>query len=141
MQNMTNGGSALKLSGMARVAGCVFSAFAAGAVFVLMATAPVTFDTDKGISVNSAHAGNGNGGGNGGGGGGGNGGGNGNAGGNGKGKGKAGDTASVDADSDGTLILMPLEPAITIAQFTRKIEKRYPADEVTTLDDPNTSIS
>ena len=33
------------------------------------------------------------------------------------------------------------EPAISLAQFTTRISKRYPADDITDLDDPHQSIS
>lgn len=131
-----------------RCAGIPAAALAAAAIFALSLVAPVTIDTDSGMFTSkTAEAGNGNGNGNGGGGGSSNGGGGGsnaggggsNAGGNGKGHGKGNDVASTDKDR--ALLLVPLEEAITIAQFTTKISKRYPADEISTHGSPHQSIS
>lgn len=123
-----------------RCAGIPAAALAAAAIFALSLVAPVTIDTDSGMFTSkTAVAGNGNG--NGGGGGSSNAGGGdrSNAGGNGKGHGKGNDVASTDKDR--ALLLVPLEEAITIAQFTTRISKRYPADELFTYDNSHQSIS
>lgn len=129
-----------------RCAGIPAAALAAAAIFALSLVAPVTIDSDSGMFTSkTAEAGNGNGNGGGGGssnGGGGdnsNAGGGSNAGGNGKGHGKGNDVASTDKDR--ALLLVPLEEAIAIAQFTTKISKRYPADEISTHGNPHQSIS
>lgn len=139
-----------------RCIGIPATAFAVAVVFALTLVAPVTIDADSStFKSKTAVAGNGNG--NGGGGGSSNGGGGGssnagggdnsnagggdssNAGGNGKGHGKGNDVASTDKDR--ALLLVPLEEAITIAQFTTRISKRYPADELFTYDNSHQSIS
>ena len=130
-----------------RYVATIVSTVGALALIACMIALPVTLDQGTNSVVLKAAAakdGN-NGGGNGGGGnaGGGNaGGGNaggGNAGGNGKGKNSNGNFAN--SDSDGNMILLPTEPTITMAQFTTKITKRYPADEIQTHTDPYQSIS
>ena len=140
----------------------------AAAVFALSLAAPVTIDIPTGFAVNSAHAGN-HGGGNGNSGGNGNAGGS-NTGGNGNADGSntgggnenagpdnnnAGgnpgpdkdSVASVDADLDRReddsllLLLPPPEEVVTMAMFTTRISKRYPADEITGLADPHQAVS
>lgn len=129
----------------------------AATVFALSLAAPVTIDIPTGFAVNSAHAGN-NGNGNG------NSGGNGNAGGNGN-NGNAGGnnygapdptdvpdpedevvsaaTPDVDIESedDRLLLLPPPAEVVTMAMFTTRISKRYPADEITGLADPHQAVS
>jgi hypothetical protein len=121
-----------------RGAGMAAAIIGAAAVFFLSLAAPITIDTDSG-SFTSKIANAKNNGGNGGGNGGGN-----NSGGNGKGKGKGkgNDVASTRPDGDRKLLL-PLvpEPAITVALFTTKIAKRYPADEITNLENRHQAIS
>lgn len=131
------------------------------AVFVLSLAAPVTIDANSGIftsKIADAKNDKGNGGGNGGGG---NGGG-GNAGGGNAGADNANDGADnandgnaggndqtnnnnvASTDSDGVRKLpLPLvpKPVVVLAQFTTKIAKRYPADEIANLENPNQAIS
>lgn len=111
------------------------TAFAAVAVFVMALSTPVTIDPGASgfdvVAPAKAYAK----GGNGGGGGGGNGNGRGNNGGNGRGKGKGGSEGGDD------IVLLPMIPTVTIAVFTTEIKKRYPANDVTELDDPYQAIS
>jgi hypothetical protein len=104
------------------------------AALVLTVTAPVAIDlsADDGLVSLKAAAAKGNGGGNGGG----------NAGGNGKGKGKGkgGDTATTEG-GDTFLLLLVARPGIEMAVITTEIRKRYPADEIATLDNPHKAIS
>jgi hypothetical protein len=131
--------------------------FAVAAIFALTLAAPVTIDTDNGIftskaanAKNDKDKDNGNGNGNG------NGGGNGNSGGKGKSGGNddTGDTGTntsantssndVDVasdDPDRVLILLPREEEISMAMFTTRISKRYPADDITSLDNPHQAVS
>ena len=46
-----------------------------------------------------------------------------------------------DRGDDRTLILLPQEEEISMAMFTTRISKRYPADEVTSLDNPHQAVS
>lgn len=122
-----------------------FLGFSAIAVFVGFLSVPATFDFDDGLSIKNAYASSGKGGGNQGGHGGGNRGGNGggNRGGNASKSPDSNPTdfasAGSDADRD-PLLLLPVEE-ITMAMFTTRISKRYPANEVTTLENPHTAIS
>ena len=141
-----------------RGAGMAVAIFGAAAVFVLSLAAPVTIDAESGMFTSKfANAKNdgGNGGGNGGGGngGGGNAGG-GNAGGGNAGGGNASNgnasngnasgngVASSDPGGDRNLLLPPdPHPTVTLALFTTKIVKRYPANEITNLENPYQAIS
>ena len=136
-----------------RCAGIPMAALGAVAVFALSLAAPVTIDADSGlITLKVAEAGKGDKGGDGKGGdgkggdgkgGGGNAGNDnandGNAGGNDQSTGNA--TASSDPDRDRKLLRPPTEPTVTLAQFTTKISKRYPANSVTNLENPHQAIS
>lgn len=117
----------------------------------LIIAAPLGISGDDGMpTFKSAFAGKG-GGGNGGGGngGGGNGGGgnggagnSGNAGGRGAGggNGNVGSGASNGGDN-GSIPATVGDPRVTIAQFTTKITKRFPADRIDTLSDPNQAVT
>jgi hypothetical protein len=116
------------------------------AVTALITATPVTLEIDNGLFAGKqalAGKGGGNGGGNGGGGngGGGNGGGGNNSGGNGEDKGRKGDVASYNDAGDRQLLLLKFEPTVSMAQFTTKIAKRYPADMVQTHENPHQSVS
>jgi hypothetical protein len=127
-----------------RYAATVISAVGVLGICTLVLAAPVTLDSDSGAVIfKTALAKNGNdggkGGGNGGGNGGGSNGGSNNAGGIGKGPNSNAGLSNEDNDRD--MIFLQSEPTITMAQFTTKITKRYPADEIETHHDPYQSIS
>lgn len=127
MGNRSNG---KKSDGM-RGARIAVSVLGAAAIIAMAIATPVAIDPDSGnFILKVAVAGNGNGGGNGGGHGGGN---------NGHGKGKG--NASAPPENDRKLIILPVEAAVTMAHFTTKISKRYPADDISTYDNPHLSIS
>ncbi|MDH5556261.1 MAG: DUF2914 domain-containing protein, partial [Alphaproteobacteria bacterium] len=134
--------------------------FATAAIFAISLIMPVTLNLESGFTTNGAYAANGgggkgnggNGGGNGGGnsgggnGGGGNGGSGGSGGSNGGGGGNGsnnggGDVSSTGSGRDTILFIPPKKEEISLALFTTKISKRYPADEVTILDDSHQAIS
>jgi hypothetical protein len=120
------------------------------AIALALVSAPAAlFSNHQLIDWNSAHAGGKGGGGNGGGGngGGGNGGGGNGGGGAGTGGGDNGpnaDPASVEFDRGGGkngAVLLPLEQGVALAQFTTKISKRYPADNVALHQAPHQAIT
>jgi hypothetical protein len=141
-----------------RGAGMAAAILGAAAVFTLSLAAPVEIDGGSGLfmsKIASAKNDGGNGGGGGGNGGGGNGNGGGNAGGGNPGGGTPGGTStgtskgtpgivsSTGPDNDRKLLLQPLvpEPAVVLAQFTTKIAKRYPADDIASLENPHQAVS
>ena len=132
--------------------GTAASVLGAATIFALTLATPVTIDTSSGIfTLNTAQAGKG-----GGGGGGGNGGGNsgGNDGGVGGGVGGGeegnngdgvdeGNTSTSSSTSSGNDrdLLQLRKDAITLAQFTTRISKRYPANEISTHSNPQQAVT
>lgn len=110
------------------------------AAFAVCLTVPATINPWDGLAIQSAYAKSDKAGGNG----------RGNGQGNNGGHGNSGPSASSpqndeiqmaskDSDRD-PYLLLPLEET-TMAMFTTRISKRYPADEVTTLENPQQAIS
>ncbi len=123
-------------TGFARGRGCLL--LTAAAAFALVISAPVTLDlnggTDSVLQSNTADAqGKGGGGGKGSGKGGGKGGGKGH-------KGGKGGTSS-NSESGESILIMNVNPGVNIAAFTTEIRRRYPADNIGVLTDPNQAVS
>jgi len=130
------------LSRLARRRPGIPAALAAVAAFALALATPITIDGNSAtVATKTAIAKNG--GGKGGGGSPGNSGNGGppahsNAGG--KNKNTTGPTGA-NPEADRALLLVVPDPAIPVAQFTTRISKRYPADEITRLDDSRQAVS
>ena len=146
-----------------RCADFAVTAIAAAAVFVMTVSAPVTIDPGapgfdlvgpakahaamggggKGGGKGGGNAGGNNGGGNNGGGnnGGGNAGGGNNGGGNGGGGNGGGNGGTGESGGGRDVAFATTAPSISVAVFTTEIKKRYPANDVAVLDDPNQAVS
>lgn len=125
----------------------LFAMAALAAVFSLSLAAPVTVDRDSGfLSVKVAEAGKGGNGGGGGGGGDrdrGDRGDRGNSDGGNRGggdKGNNGNSAGSESDRGFPWLTFRNKPKITLAQFTTRIDKRYPADEIVIHGNPHQSV-